>query len=675
MRNCWVTLLTLLLGGWAGAQLPPVDRRAETVRDVNTPRTFGTYPNLGVWNARAAELRSQILFSCGLSPLPQRTPLEPRIFGRVEGDGFTAEKVQMQTSPGVYLAGNLYRPKEGTAPFPAILCPHGHWKQGRLEDTEIASVPQRCIQLARLGFVVFSHDMIGYQDSTQFTPRSPDGTPAHPAFYDNHVATLQDPALQLWNLNLLGQQLWNGIRALDFLTGLPDVDPDRLGCTGASGGGTQTFLLAAVDFRIKASVPAVMVSHSMQGGCVCENAPGLRISGYNVEYAAATAPRPQLLIGATGDWTKTTLEKEGPDVARIYALMNATNRFRAVCLDFPHNYNQSSREVMYGWFARWLLGRPPSVSITEQTVPVPPVSLLRLYSDGRPPPGALSESAFGTDWTRRRQDELQALQPTNAITFTNFLRTFVPNWSRALALESAERPPLVIEGALGRNGGGDRVERRLLMPDRDQFSVAVVLVHPDGRAAIGPGGAREAFAARLLENQIPVLAFDAFQTGPSKDPTLPHYTPLTNLFTAYNRTLMQERVQDILTSIAYVRQVVRPQRVILVGDGAAGLWSLLAARAADAVVADAGALDPAENRSMLAAEVFVPGLRLIGGFDGAAALAAPRPFWIHHTGSRFTTPWSTAAYAASGAPDQLLLSAEPASESKLLHWILARAKP
>lgn len=675
MRNCWVLFLALQIGGLAWSQLPSSDRRAESVHDANTPRTFGSYPNAAAWNVRAAELQAQILFSCGLSPLPVRTPLEPRIFGRIEGDEFTVEKVQLQPSPGVYLAGNLYRPKGTNGPFPAILSPHGHWPQGRLEDTEVASVPQRCIQLARLGFVVFSHDMIGYQDTAQFTPRSADGIPLQPAFYDNHVGTFQDPALQLWSLNLLGQQLWNSIRALDFLAALPDVDPDRLGCTGASGGGTQTFLLAGVDQRIKATVPAVMVSHTMQGGCVCENAPGLRVSGYNVEFAALTSPRPQLLIGATGDWTRTTLETEGPDVARIYALLNATNQFRAVCFDGPHNYNQAAREAMGGWFARWLLGRSSSGPIAEQTVPVPVVPLLRLYSDGRPPPGALNESAFAAQWIQRRQEQLLALQPTNRVSFTNYLRTFVPNWGRALALDESERPTLVIEGALGRNGRGDRIERRLLMPDRDRFSAAVVLVHPDGRASIGPGGAREAFAARLLENQIPVLAFDAFQSGPLKDPTLPHYTPFTNFFTTYNRTLMQERVQDILTAIAYVRQVVQPDRVILVGDGAAGLWCLLAAREADVVVADAMELDPGDDRTLLSVEIFVPGLRLIGGFDGAASLAAPRPMWIHHTGSRFATTWSAAAYEANGARDQLLTGAEAASEQQLLRWILARAKP
>src|SRR6185503_17658721 len=123
---------------------------------------------------------------------------------------------------------------------------------------------------------------------------------------------------QLWNISLMGLQTWNSIRALDFLESLRDVDKKRLACTGESGGGTQTFMLGAIDDRLAAQVPVVMVSSTMQGGCLCENAPGLRVQYYNVEIAAAAAPRPQLLVSAKGDWTTKTMEVEGPDIERVY---------------------------------------------------------------------------------------------------------------------------------------------------------------------------------------------------------------------------------------------------------------------------------------------------------------------------------------------------------------------
>jgi len=162
----------------------------------------------------------------------------------------------------------------------------------RLEDAERGSVPARCIGLARQGLIAFSYDMVGYNDTAQLGP---------------HRKVFAEPRHLLWGLSLMGLQTWNSIRALDFLESLQDVDRSRLGCTGASGGGTQTFILGAIDDRLAAQAPHVMVSHSMQGGCQCENAPGLRIDYSNMEIAAVPAPRPQILVAATGDWTKMTM--------------------------------------------------------------------------------------------------------------------------------------------------------------------------------------------------------------------------------------------------------------------------------------------------------------------------------------------------------------------------------
>src|SRR5690606_20342852 len=124
----------------------------------------------------------------------------------------------------------------------------------------------------------------------------------------------------------------------------------RLACTGESGGGTQTFMLGAIDDRLAAQAPVVMVSHSMQGGCLCENAPGLRVDYSNMEIAAAPAPRPQILVAATGDWTRRTMTVEGPAIESIYRLLGAEDHFHYTIFDYPHNYNQESREAVYAWF-------------------------------------------------------------------------------------------------------------------------------------------------------------------------------------------------------------------------------------------------------------------------------------------------------------------------------------
>ncbi len=225
-----------------------------------------------------------MLVSLGLWPTPTRTPLAPKIYGKLERDGYTIEKVVLETLPGFTLSGNLYRPVGKTGRLPGLLCPHGHWEDGRVNP----EVQMRCIRWAKLGCVVFMYDMVGYNDSKPF----------------GHA--FLNPRLNRWGYSLAALQTWDSIRALDFLTSLPDVDPARIGCTGESGGGTQTFLLTALDDRVKVAAPVVMVSEGFQGGCVCENAAGLRHGTDNVEFAALTAPRPLKLVGATGDWTVNT---------------------------------------------------------------------------------------------------------------------------------------------------------------------------------------------------------------------------------------------------------------------------------------------------------------------------------------------------------------------------------
>src|SRR5262245_17194534 len=264
-RSLTAACLGLLVWSAFAETLPPVDRGVEAPRTLNTLRTFPDIESKGAWERRAREIREHILVSCGLWPLPEKTPLRAQVFGKIERDGYTVEKVYFQTYPGFYLAGNLYRPVgKGNGPFPGVLNPHGHWKEGRLADTQLGSIAARCINFARQGMVAFSYDMVGYNDTAQV----------------NHRFAI-DPTNQLWNISLMGLQTWNSIRALDFLESLPEVDKSRLACTGESGGGTQTFMLGAIDNRLAVQAPVVMVSSTMQGGCLCENVPGL-----SVEYSS-----------------------------------------------------------------------------------------------------------------------------------------------------------------------------------------------------------------------------------------------------------------------------------------------------------------------------------------------------------------------------------------------------
>ena len=372
-------VLALMGTALVAAQIPDQDIRNTYIPDMNTHFQMPVFTTREAWLEEAAFLRKQILSSGGLLPMPERTPLHAQVFGRVERGTYTVEKVLLETRPGFYLGGNLYRPLGKRGPFPAVLSPHGHWAYGRLENGVQASVPARCINLARQGFVVFTYDMVGYNDTDQFPhgdvgPHvgAPRLAATERAF---HVSTAED----LWSINTFGLQLWNSMRSIDFVSSLPDVDPSRIAATGASGGGSQTFLLMAVEDRIKVAAPVNMISAFMQGNG-CEEAPNLRVRAFNVMFAATMAPRPLLMVAATGDMTKNTPKEEFPAVQGIYRLLGVESNVESIQFDTVHNYNKDSREAVYTFFNARMLGGKGKV--VEQRFAIEQLQdLLALFED------------------------------------------------------------------------------------------------------------------------------------------------------------------------------------------------------------------------------------------------------------------------------------------------------
>ena len=382
MRHLALTCATIL------ALLAPVaSSRQAPFRTLNDTFDPPVPTDATAWKRRAAYLREHILVSAGLLPMPERRPLSPRVFGEVKHTDYVVAKVYFESLPGFFVTGNLYRPP-GDGPFPAILTPHGHWAYGRFENTTLNSGQARSINLARQGYIVFTHDMVGYGDSLQLPH------------------TFGGKRENLWGLSLAGLQLWNAIRALDFLESLPYVRREAIGVTGESGGGTQTFLLAAVDDRVAVAAPVNMISLHMQGGCLCENPPGLRLDTTNVEIAAAIAPRPLLMVAATGDWTKNTLEREYPAVRAIYSLLDAPDRVHAVRFEAEHNYNRQSREAMYAWMAKWLQKAPDDTKRPERSFTADPLTDLLVFYQRPLPANAVTATELTYEWIQSARRQL-----------------------------------------------------------------------------------------------------------------------------------------------------------------------------------------------------------------------------------------------------------------------------
>lgn len=351
-------LIFLLAAGLAGAQSP-----AREMRDLNGYFPMTPVASKEAWPARRAEIERRVAVAAGLWPMPEKTPLNAVIHGRVEADDYTVDRVFFESLPGHFVTGSLYLPKNRPAKMPAVLCPHGHWPDGRFmdrgagspatkkeldtgaEELECAArspLQARCVQLARMGCAAFLYDMLGYADSVQFTAHR------HGAAKTGFLSPSADLRLQTY----FGLQTWNGLRAVDFLLSLDGVDPERIGCTGASGGGTQTMMIAGLDSRVSAAFPCVMVSTAMQGGCTCENSHHLRIGQGNIDIAALVAPRP-LGVTAADDWTKELATKGLPELKDLYQTLGVPDRITAhLATQFPHNYNLPSRKAMYAFFNR-----------------------------------------------------------------------------------------------------------------------------------------------------------------------------------------------------------------------------------------------------------------------------------------------------------------------------------
>ena len=656
---------------WPDGMPPWADRRTTDVRHLDRPCALREFGSLGEWKRRAAHVRRRVLLAAGLMPMPPKTPLRARITGRERRDGYTVEKVAFESYPGFLCTGNLYRPIDPKGKVPGILSPHGHWPNGRVLDGPVAG---RSITLARLGFVAFTYDMVGYTDSLQI--------PHRPDILDDRAA--------LWGLSLMGLQLYNSMRAVDLLESLPEVDPARIGCTGASGGGSQTFFAMAADPRIKAAVPVCMVSDHMQGGCSCENGPSLRLDTTSAEIVACMAPRPLLLVSCTQDWTNHTPWHELPEIRRVYDLYGVPERVAGAHFDAPHNYNQDSREVMYAWFTRWLK-RDPTVGqrIKEPAFEVEPERVLRVFPTKTLPAGLTKGRAMVAQLRAQREVRVDVRPPTTRGALERFCDAYGPALSGCLSAGVPTRANTCVcvsHGTVSVAGGelarvwisrrrvGDCVPAVLVRPDGVRTRDAVTLVvHPRGKLALFRGAKADPgeLVGALIKHGRPVIAIDPFLTGEGASlADLASTFWGLNHFYGYNPSVTAQRVQDVLTAVGALIGYYRFKRVDLVAGGDAAVYALLARAVWPQFVRTAVDLEHARvgDDAWWVRRAFIPLVRQAGDLRTAVAMAAPSPLAVFGA-DHFPRAWARACYGAAGGGDQLRVSSRPWTPAGVARWV------
>ncbi|MBI3839762.1 MAG: acetylxylan esterase [Planctomycetia bacterium] len=692
----------------------PNDKRLGPLKDLNGYFPFTPSATKEEWAKRAEQVRRRILVANGLWPMPEKTPANAVVHGKVDRDGYTVERVYLESYPGHFVTGSLYRPTGKTGKLPAVLCPHGHWPNGRFTDAGLdktrlaisegqerfevggrSPLQARCVQLARMGCVVFHYDMIGYADSVQipfelahgFAKQRPDfDTPSDWGFFSTQAELRQQ--------SIMGLQTYNSIRALDWLSELPDVDPARIGVTGASGGGTQTFVLCAIDPRPAVAFPAVMVSTAMQGGCTCENCSNLRIGTGNIEFAAMMAPRPLGMSGAL-DWTKDLATKGFPELKQHYAMLGAPELVMAkVMPQFGHNYNYVSREVMYHWFNKHLkLGL--SEPILEEDYNPLSIAEMTVWDASHPKPasGGDYERSLLKIMTEDSDRQISALLPNDSTSLAKF-REIVGGGVDVLIGRGLSPATALEYKPITELDKGQYVESASLLRNKpEEEEIPVIVLHPKkwnkrvviwvdeaGKAGLyGSDGAPSQAVQKLLASGAAVVGLDLLYQGEfladGKPLTLPRRVDNKREFAGYtlgyNPSLFAQRVHDILSLVSFCRTYADDTpEISLVAFGPAGAWAAAARAQAGGVVARA-AIDTGGFRFAKLSSIsdlnFLAGGAKYGDLPGMLALGAPGDLWLAGEGT-VAPAIVSAAYSATDSIDKLT-RVDRATIAAAIQWL------
>lgn len=548
------------------------------------PTNHAAPASFAQWQRRRVELRRQLWNSLGNLPLEDRPPLNARITGRIDHGDHVVEKVLYESLPGLYVTALACVPKGIQGRAPAVICVNGHWPDSKAQDL----IQRRCIMLARMGVIAFCQDVIGTGERQAY-----DGAP--PQWYHGFF---RGATPSLVDRSLLGYVMYECIRALDYLNTRDDVDPKRIMCTGASGGGKQSMFFAALDDRLAGAVPVCYVSsyQAHMGATACVGEVPINILRYanQWEILGLHAPRPLLCIGASRDVPVflpkemyATLER----TRQIYRLYGAETQARGVEVDSQHDYNREMREILCRHVAEHLLGRKEAALAEPDDLPVEKEEALRV---GLPATAETMQSltfrranelvaqyqvpASVSAWNKQRERILSTLKndifggfPDPAPCKRTLVRRLTYH-GRPAEQWTLEPEPGVIVPAV------------LLLPAEVSArakSPAVVVVDEDGKKSAFERGLVDA----LLSSGRIVLAIDYRGTGETAGtvpaieygPGTPEYN-LSNYGLFIGRPIMSMWVFDTRCAVDFLasRADVNAQQISLAGRGRGALAALLA---------------------------------------------------------------------------------------------------
>jgi cephalosporin-C deacetylase-like acetyl esterase len=598
---------------------------------------------------RKAYIRAKIEECVG--GFPEKTPLNPKIVGTIEKDGYKIEKVIFESQPKFFVTASLYAPTRGERPFPGVLYPLGHEQGGKSHD----AWQRMLVTLARNGYVALAWDPLGQGERAQIFDEDFNQRKLIRSTTEHSVLGVQ---CLLAGDSVARYTIWDGIRALDYLLSRPEVDSSRIACTGNSGGGTHTSYISALEDRIHVAAPSCYLTGwgkllETIGPQDAEQVllPWIAAGLDHADFPIAFAPRPFLMLSAVRDFFSIVGARATFAEARdVYKIFGAEDQIAMAEVDRGHGYHQPNRIKAYEWFAKWL---------KKELYPggEPDVDVLEFEDLACTPTGRVANSLGGETVFTLNRARVESFEPNlprvSSKGDVEGFRTAVRERAARLSGFGDGKRTLSSEtyGVIQRQGYG--VEKLLLRaqpeipvpalffsPNSRSRKPAVLYVHGRGKSAeAAPGGEMEWFAKQGLA----VLAIDLRGMGESdrvddrNGSDFPRYfgdydSAMTSFLLA--KSLVGMRAVDILAAVDWLEQRgdVLPDRIAIVGKGKAAVPALYAAvfderigRAAfeDMLVSYRAAVEHRINRDVLE-NVVVGALRQYDLPDLAAALA-PRP--------------------------------------------------
>jgi dienelactone hydrolase len=593
------------------------------------------------WEERKAQLRAAMFAAMGPFPT-EPCPLEPKEIGVLKRTGYRIDKLIFQSRPGVWVTASAYVPEPLAGKAPAVLVVHGHWAWARRDPV----VQARCLGLVQLGYVVLAVDAFGAGE--RYT--EPGRGTYHGALYGS----------TLWPVGqtLLGMQVYDNRRAVDYLRSRPEVDGDHLGITGASGGGNQSMYAGALDERFGAVVPVCSVgtyqAYLHAACCVCEVLPGAMRFTQEGDVLALVAPRALMVINASRDALQFSPGEAKKSLARaekIFQLYDKEDKLRHMVFESAHDYSQPMREAMYGWMMRWLKDEGTGKPIAEPAHTIEKPEDLSCFPDQVRPKGFFFPPSFAGAEGRRLLARLNEHPPDHAEAWE----------SRAVYVRAELRKQV-----LGDLPPTERPKARLGKPESDgKTRTTSLLVWPEPglplpalvKATSAPAGNQPAcvllhfdgklealkhpLAGALLDKGWVVVAPDLRGTGETRPASdnihiaVDHNSAEHALW--IGRPLLGQWMGDVQCLLDWLaaQPGLDGRRLAVVGVGHAGIVALCAAGLLEDRVTAVAALDTPVTYitdepygAKMRMGLLAPGLLRWADVPHLAALAAPRRLLI-----------------------------------------------